>query len=277
MADIPRLQVTGLPAMTSEEAAATSSPARGAEMTSFLRSRLNQKNRAPALVHSWAFWHDRQEPQPPQSTRSSTSANETTAADQKCSNNYEERLEQLAEISDVRQFWSVFNNFDIARLPTRDSVHLFHKGVKPVWEDPRNLRGGSWTFRIPKQYAVEFWRDVCLMAIGETLQAAVEDPSRQTFLDDICGVSVSVRFNAMLIQIWNRDGNHQAAIDRIAETVLKQINPDIKLRVGGYYYKKHSEHAGFSAGTNQDGQAKKPDAVNNQHASVRVPSKEAES
>ena len=38
----------------------TTTPARGAEMRNFLQSRL-QKNRAPPLVHSWDFWHDRQD------------------------------------------------------------------------------------------------------------------------------------------------------------------------------------------------------------------------
>ena len=55
----------------------------------------------------------------------------------------------------------------------RDSVHLFHKGVKPVWEDPRNEKGGCWTFRVPKDKVKEFWMELCMMAIGEKLQDAV--------------------------------------------------------------------------------------------------------
>jgi hypothetical protein len=82
-------------------------------------------------------------------------------------------LIKLHTIGDVREFWEVFNNFDVTRLPLRDSVHLFHKGVKPVWEDPRNVRGGAWTFRVPKDKAKEFWSAIAMMAIGESLQEAV--------------------------------------------------------------------------------------------------------
>ena len=228
MANPPRLQVSGLPALGAEEAAATTSPARGAEMLNFLQSRLNQKNRAPTLVHSWDFWHDRQE-------RSASSAE----------GSYEDRLEPLAHISDVKQFWSVFNNFDISQLKLRDAVHLFHKGIKPVWEDSRNARGGSWTFRVPKQQAHEFWKEICMMAIGEQLQEAVEEPERKTFRDDICGVSLAVRFNSMLVQIWNRDGAHEAGVERVLQTILQGVSEDLRPREGSYYYKKHSEHAGF--------------------------------
>ena len=68
------------------------------------------------------------------------------------------------------------------------------------------------------------------------------------FRDDICGVSYSVRFNSMLIQIWNRDGDHEAGKQRILETVLREV-PDelIPKRTDLYYYKKHSSHAGFTA------------------------------
>jgi hypothetical protein len=235
MPEQPRLTVTDLPEMSTEEASATTSPARGAEMRNFLQARL-QKNRAPPLVHSWDFWHDRQDrPQLPQSNGSGSTAE----------GSYEDRLEILANVDDVRKFWNVFNNFDISRLPLRDSVHLFHKGVKPVWEDPRNARGGSWTFRVPKAQAVEFWGEICMMAIGEQLQNAVES-DRTTFRDDICGVSLGVRFNSMLVQIWNRDGAHQEGVDGILKTVVNNLTPELKPREGSYYYKKHSEHAGFT-------------------------------
>lgn len=232
-----RLQVSSLPGMSADEAANTTSPARGAEMRNFLQNRL-QKNRAPPLVHSWDFWHDRQ-----QSNSSPQKDGEVT---------YEDRLEVLANVDDVRRFWNVFNNFDITRLQLRDSIHLFHKGIKPVWEDPRNSRGGSWTFRVPKSQAPEFWKELCMMAIGESLQAAVET-ERTSFRDDICGVSLSVRFNSMLIQIWNRDGEHTEGVARILSTVLENLSEELKPKSeGSFYYKKHNEHSGFKGSSTSE-------------------------
>jgi hypothetical protein len=57
----------------------------------------------------------------------------------------------------------------------RESLYLFKSGFKPIWEDRRNIQGGSWTFRVPKSAGPDFWTRVQLMAIGETLQEAVAE------------------------------------------------------------------------------------------------------
>lgn len=214
-------------------------------MRDFLTSRL-QKNRAPPLVHSWEFWHDRQDRAATAQAEENSNGSDSGQAVQGDARKYEERLVKLTEINDVRSFWAVFNNFDIERLPLRDSIHLFHKGIKPIWEDPRNVRGGSWTFRVPKSVALQFWQDLCMMAIGEQLQAAVDSP-RTTFRDDICGVSLGVRFNSLLIQVWNRDGDHKEGIDRLLATILENLSPALMPGESTRYYKKHSDHAGFAA------------------------------
>ncbi|KAK5118972.1 hypothetical protein LTR62_000183 [Meristemomyces frigidus] len=252
MADTtPRLQLPTHTPAGGDDGSSTISPARGAEMRNFLQARL-QKNRAPPLVHSWDFYHDRQD-----RTKSTNLSNVVPSTAQESSSNgrsdgteeddYASRLEQLAIIDDVRKFWNVFNNFDITRLALRDSVHLFHRGVQPIWEDPRNSRGGSWTFRVPKSQAPAFWQEICLLAIGEKLQEAVEDERKKVFRDDICGVSLGVRFNSMLVQIWNRDGGNEVGVSRLLDVVIGGLSEELKPREGSFYYKMHSEHAGFAS------------------------------
>ena len=254
MASIPQLSVNGLPGASHEESAATASPARGKEM----RAQILSKLRPPELVHSWDFWHDRQDrhkenknDSKQKSSAAAVAANEPTlsasTSETLVAQKYEDRLVLLASVSDVRGFWNLFNNFDVNSLTLRDSVHLFHKGVKPVWEDARNSRGGSWTFRVPKEKAQEFWKEICLLAIGERLQAAVAS-DRSTFIDDICGVSLSVRFTSILVQIWNRDSQHEHGIARIRQTVLENLSAGLEPKENSYYYKPHREHSGFNDG-----------------------------
>lgn len=170
MATRPVLQVNNLPSPSEEAISATMSPARGKEM----RANLLQKLRPPPLVHLWEFWHDRQDRKPISGTASSSELDSAS---------YEDRLVKMTTVTDVREFWELFNNFDVMKLPLRDTVHLFHKGVKPLWEDPRNTRGGAWTFRVPKDKAKEFWKEICMMAIGEQLQEAVASKRKsQLFL-----------------------------------------------------------------------------------------------
>lgn len=75
------------------------------------------------------------------------------------------------------------------------------------------------------------------------------------FNDDICGASYSIRFTSILITIWNRDAENTEGIQRILETVLEQIPEELVPKPSAYYYKKHSDHAGFS------GSGKKSESV----------------
>lgn len=77
--------------------------------------------------------------------------------------------------------------------------------------------------------------------------------------DDICGVVYTTRFNANLITIWNRDGSNQASIDGILSTVISEVSDEVRPKDGSYFYKKHSQHAGFDeavAKAKADAQAK---------------------
>ena len=79
----------------------------------------------------------------------------------------EERLYPLLEdISDIRTFYQVYNNYPWDRIRLRDSVHLFKQGVQPFWEDAKNVHGGCWTFRVPKAQAREFWHQLAIVALG---------------------------------------------------------------------------------------------------------------
>lgn len=57
---------------------------------------------------------------------------------------------------------------------------------------------------------------------------------------------MSVRFNSNLITIWNRDGTNEKTKDGILAVVLEKVSPELRPQPRNYYYKRHSEHAGFS-------------------------------
>lgn len=65
--------------------------------------------------------------------------------------------------------------------------------------------------------------------------------------DQLCGVGLSVRFNSHLISVWHRDGSNQKSIDSILATVLEELPSELKPKPDNYFYKKHSDHAGFKA------------------------------
>jgi hypothetical protein len=65
--------------------------------------------------------------------------------------------------------------------------------------------------------------------------------------DQLCGVGLSVRFSSHLISIWHREASKQKSIDNILATVLEELPEELKPKADNYFYKKHSDHAGFKA------------------------------
>lgn len=154
----PALTTSNLPPATPQEKSATASPARGSAMLNSIFKSV----RVPEFRHKWQFWAEKGV-QPGSSSKSSAAED------------YANRPKPLGEpIVSVKDFYQHFNNIPLEGLKMRDAIHLFHAGVKPVWEDPRNSRGGSYYFRVPKELAPQFWHEICLLAVGDVLQAAVE-------------------------------------------------------------------------------------------------------
>uniref|UniRef100_A0A0B7JRC0 Uncharacterized protein n=1 Tax=Bionectria ochroleuca TaxID=29856 RepID=A0A0B7JRC0_BIOOC len=156
--------------------------------------------------------------------------------------NYHSNLEKLdTQIESVQDFWRYHNNTPIDQIKMRESIYLFKQGFRPVWEDRRNITGGSWTFRVPKTAGPEFWTQIQLLAIGEKLQGALDGD------DQLAGVGLSVRFNSHLITIWHREGSRKASIDGLLKCVMEELPAELQPKPDTYFYKKHSEHAGFKA------------------------------
>ena len=183
---------------------------------------------------------------------------------------YQAQLEQLgSQIESVQDFWRYNNNTPVDQIKMRESIYLFKSGFKPIWEDRRNINGGSWTFRVPKSSGPDFWNRVQMLAIGEKLQSSLDEGEFHPPLfsysppysslqktnptstpktgDQICGVGLSVRFNSHLISIWHRDSSRQKSIDGMLQCVLEDLPEELKPKPDNYFYKKHADHAGFKA------------------------------
>ncbi|EAT82307.2 hypothetical protein SNOG_09972 [Parastagonospora nodorum SN15] len=207
-------------------------PPRRARGTAMLNS-IFKSVRVPEFRHKWMFWAEKGQ----QATPKDKSAS---------SEEYASRPKPLGDqIISVKEFYQHFNNIPVESLKLRDSIHLFHLGVKPVWEDPRNTRGGAWYFKIPKDVAAQFWHEMCLLAVGDGLQGAVET-KRASFNDDICGISYSVRWNAVQIAVWNRDAENEAGKEKLLKVILEQLSDElVPKKEDSYWYKAHKEHKGF--------------------------------
>ncbi|KAJ4984848.1 translation initiation factor [Stagonosporopsis vannaccii] len=225
----PVLNTSDLPPASATEQLATASPARGSAMLNSIFKSV----RVPEFRFRWMFWAEKGQQSGPK--------DKTTQSEE-----YASRPKPLGEqIISIKEFYQHFNNIPVENLKLRDSIHLFHMGIKPVWEDPRNARGGAWYFKVSKEVAPQFWHELCLLAVGDVLQGAVET-KRASFNDDICGLSYSVRWNAVQIAVWNRDADNEAGREKLLQVILEKLSPELQpKKEDSYWYKAHNEHKGF--------------------------------
>lgn len=107
---------------------------------------------------------------------------------------YEDTVHGMAEVATAEQFWAVYYHLSrpSALSPVSD-YHLFKKGIRPIWEDDENRKGGKWVVRLKKGVADRYWEKLMLALIGDQFGDAGEE---------ICGAVVSVRNGEDIISIW---------------------------------------------------------------------------
>jgi len=93
---------------------------------------------------------------------------------------WEDNLKQVITFSYVEDFWALYNHIDSAsNLRLGCDYSLFKEGIKPMWEDRQNERGGVWLLTIEKggrgsmdskmrgELLDELWREVLMCLVGE--------------------------------------------------------------------------------------------------------------
>jgi len=65
---------------------------------------------------------------------------------------WEDCLRVVSPFHTVEDFWSVFNHIKSASdIRTGGSYYVFKDGIKPMWEDEANRKGGRWLMSFNKQ------------------------------------------------------------------------------------------------------------------------------
>ena len=162
----PSLFTRGLSGLSQSSDPNSPSVASPAEQRDDAKRNMLKAMRPLPTQHYWNVWFDRHQAPP---------AGGKAPAD----GEYQVHLEPLgAQIESVQDFWRYNNNTPVEQIKMRESIYLFKAGFKPIWEDRRNILGGSWTFRVPKSIGPDVWTRVQLLAIGEKLQSVLDDGMR---------------------------------------------------------------------------------------------------
>ncbi|KAH0559602.1 hypothetical protein GP486_003886, partial [Trichoglossum hirsutum] len=144
------------------------------------------------LKHTWVVWY-----RPPTSKYS----------------DYEKSTLPLVSFSSVESFWTVYSHLKRpSSLPSVSDYHIFKKGVRPVWEDKENRKGGKWIVRLKKGVVDRYWEDLLMAIVGDQFAEAGEE---------VCGAVLSVRSGEDVLSVWTRiDGGRNI---KIRETVKRLL------------------------------------------------------
>ena len=118
---------------------------------------------------------------------------------------YEKSTIKLASISSVETFWTIYSHLKRpSQLPSISDYHIFKEGIRPVWEDEANKRGGKWIVRLKKGVADRYWEEILFAIVGDQFMEAGEE---------VCGAVLSVRSGEDVLNVWTKnDGGRNVKI-----------------------------------------------------------------
>ncbi|ETV75701.1 hypothetical protein H257_10085 [Aphanomyces astaci] len=167
------------------------------------------------LQHRWVLWYDNPKKK---------LANES----------WEENLKVVYTFDTVEDFWGMFNNIlPPTKLLVGSNYHLFKEGIRPMWEDPINAKGGKWVLTNNRQRRARLddaWMNTMLALIGECL----EDD------DDLSGAVVSVRKTQDRVAVWTQTATNEPLQRKVGSNFRKVLDLS---KNEGLKYQSHADAA----------------------------------
>jgi len=180
---------------------------------------------AHPLENEWSFWYDKR-----------PAAGKRVRGEQE---SYESNLREIGNFGTVEDFWRYYNHMmKPSKIENNSNYHFFKKGIKPMWEDASNAKGGKWvlTMKGDRGAADSIWENVVLALVGETLDVE----------DEICGAVFSKRKGGDRIAVWNRSRDNDTAIVTIGRQLKAIIGPDNQKVQTSYQNHEDSMKSGAS-------------------------------
>lgn len=182
--------------------------------------------------------------------------------------NWEMSLVPIMTVHSVEEFFVMLKYMKpLHALRTSSQYHFFQEGVKPMWEDPANKKGGKLWVNLDinagnicssnnnssnasggaaacaevangaeaKTDLDKSWENVLMAAVGEYLDGADKNATGEPF---VTGVVMSKRKYHNRLAVWVSDASAKDKIDALKKTMTKEANlPPIASLV----FTKHGE------------------------------------
>ncbi|KDR11192.1 eukaryotic translation initiation factor 4E-like [Zootermopsis nevadensis] len=154
--------------------------------------------------------------------------------------NWEENQKEIISFDTVEDFWSLYNHIKMAsELRQGCDYSLFKKGIRPMWEDDANKRGGRWLINLAKNQRGndldKYWLEILLCMIGEAFDEHSED---------VCGAVVNIRAKGDKIGIWTADAVKAPSVIEIGRKLKQRLSIGRNVTIGYQIHKDTMAKAG---------------------------------
>ena len=82
-------------------------------------------------------------------------------------------------------------------------LFLMRNDIKPTWEDPGNISGGSFSFKVGNKGVHDVWTKLFYSTVGLTLSNDIE------FIKTVNGITISPKKNFCIVKIWTNNCTKQ--------------------------------------------------------------------
>ncbi|MBW0487130.1 hypothetical protein O181_026845 [Austropuccinia psidii MF-1] len=140
---------------------------------------------------------------------------------------FSKAMRRLGSCDTVETFFSLYCHIKRPSTQTPISdIHLFSDPIKPVWEDPLNVKGGKWTIRLKKGLSNRLWEMLVFSLIGGGLEKLIASDDGK----EICGAVLSIRKEEDILAIWHKTGNPESGGDgKMAKQVKLSLQTVLQL------------------------------------------------
>ena len=131
---------------------------------------------------------------------------------------------KIYEFSTVEEILSIYANLP-PKLVVNCMLFLMRSGISPTWEDPRNRKGGCFSYKLNNKNVPDCWRKISFSTCGETLSSNIK------LQKTINGITISPKKNFCILKVWTSTCDYQDA---------RQIKADSGITANGCLFKKHA-------------------------------------
>ena len=126
----------------------------------------------------------------------------------------------IYKISTAEEFWKLYNNWDSIGGISNKHFFLMKNDIKPLWEDPNNINGGCWSFKLLESNAKELWEELSMLITTNSLL-------NKNVNDELVGLSICIKKNNYcVIKVWNKNSKNNS-FKTIKKDILEKWGTDI--------------------------------------------------